>query len=327
MKYVFIGPNSQATQVLFRDLFELDNVIYVEYPINIKKSYFCQKIIKVLFRTEFIMHGLVSGGIVKFFCSKELLKVANENKESVFIYFYPWISTVVDSGIMHKIKNISNNIIHVAMFYDIQIMNRHNLDSIKRNYDIVATYDENEACKANVSYIAPIYSRTKRMMSTDLEQYDLSFVGKAKDRYDLLIAIYDFLEKNNVTCHFFILGVPKAKRKKRAGIEYGDREISSDEADLYIESSKCILDLVPYGTDALTSRHREAVIYGKKLLSNNRHILSDKYYNTGMMQYFSQVEKIDITFFNDKNTNYNYNGDYCATNFIKDLDALIKEKK
>ena len=323
MKYIFIGPNSQASIVLLKDLFSEKNVTYIDNPSIISDYYFSKYFVKLLYRLEFAFNGLVAGFLVKVFCTKKLVKLAKNNKGAVFVYFHPWISTVVDSGIMYEIKRKNLDIKHVAMFYDIQIMNKHDLDKMRQNYHILATYDEIESFKAGIDYIPPVYSPNKIEFQKLPEEYDVSFVGKAKDRFDLLIEIYDYLDKRGIKCHFFIFGVPRNRQIIRPGIVYGNKEIPTDEADKYIESSKCILDLAPYGTTALTSRHREAVIYGKKLLSNNKSLLNDKYYSTGNMQYFNSVDEIDVSFFKKEQSDYGYQGEYRATNFLVNLEKLV----
>lgn len=324
MKFVFVGPNSPSSRVLVRDLIENNKISYVENPTIIKSDFVFSKLLKILYRTEFFANGVFASGLVFLLCSGRINRIVDT--KYVYVYFHPWISTFLDVGFIDKIRKNNPNSLHVALFYDSKIMDCHNIKRIKQKYDLVAIHDSLEAEKNDIAFIHPVYS--KRNINFDMydEIYDLSFVGKAKDRFDILIAIYDYLEEAGLKCNFFIHGVPRKKRKYRKGIVYSNKEISIEEADEYIWTSKCLLDLKPYGTTALTSRHREAVLYNKKLLSNNETILSDKYYNNNMMQYFEKIEDIDISFWSKEKYNYQYEGDYKADNLLIEIQKKLSER-
>lgn len=321
MKYVFVGPNSEPLKYMMNSLIDSDIVEYVENPTAFSLWFFRNIFLKILYRKAFDYD--LQKVFARKLCRKKLHNVAQECQSDVIVYFYPWINMMMYSGIIDELKERFPVSKHVAIFYDINIMHRHDLEIIKQKFDLVSTYDQNEAEKAGIIYIPPVYDLSENSIHIN-EVYDLVFIGKAKDRLDTLLELYDYLENKGVKCYFYIVGTSKNKKSKRKGLQYSRNEIPVERMLGYIRASKCILDLTSYGTTALTARHREAIIYNKKLLSNNKEILNDKYYSEEMMLYFDDISKIDTSFFYGNKVNYNYQGEYNAENLLLAIEKNLK---
>lgn len=54
--------------------------------------------------------------------------------------------------------------------------------------------------------------------------------------------------------------------------------------------SKCILEIVPEGITGSTLRVSESIIYRKKLLTNNKSLLNNKFYNPSHMFVFDNID-------------------------------------
>lgn len=84
--------------------------------------------------------------------------------------------------------------------------------------------------------------------------------------------------------------------------------------------STCILDITQAGQSALTMRPYEAVVYNKKLLTNNKNILNFKYYNSKYMQYFEKVEEINWDWVNNStDVDYKYQGEFSPIYLLEKL--------
>ena len=93
-----------------------------------------------------------------------------------------------------------------------------------------------------------------------------------------------------------------------------------DEVVERVLKSKCILDITQVDQSALTVRPYEAVVYNKKLLTNNKSILNFKYYNSKYMQYFERVEDINWDWvIENTDVNYKYQGEFSPLNLLKKL--------
>lgn len=70
----------------------------------------------------------------------------------------------------------------------------------------------------------------------------------------------------------------------------------------------------------MTLRAYEAVAYNRKLLSNNKTILSFEYYDPRFMRYFEQVKDIDWDWVKeDANVDYDYKGEFSPVLLIDDI--------
>ena len=177
-----------------------------------------------------------------------------------------------------------------------------------------------------MEYFPPSYSKIHSTPRTEEELYDLCFVGQAKNRYHEAIAIYDRLSEHGLKCRFYILGVDEKEQKKREGIIYGNKLISEEAYFEYVASSKCLLEIMLEGTAALTARVREAVMYDKKILSNNSSLKQYKYYRPDMMQIYSSVDDIDVEFIKAEKHSYNYEDDFSPLLFLDELKHVMNSK-
>ena len=85
-------------------------------------------------------------------------------------------------------------------------------------------------------------------------------------------------------------------------------------------NARVLLEIVQQGQVALTLRAYEAVAYNRKLLSNNKTILSFEYYDPRFMRYFEQVKDIDWDWVKeDANVDYDYKGEFSPVLLIDDI--------
>lgn len=85
-------------------------------------------------------------------------------------------------------------------------------------------------------------------------------------------------------------------------------------------SSLCMLDITQKGQSALTLRPYEAVVYNKKLLTNNENIKQFKYYDGRYMKVFQKAEDIDWEWVKaDIPVEYGYEGDFSPTHMLEEL--------
>ena len=165
-------------------------------------------------------------------------------------------------------------------------------DIIKRKVDLAITYDSEEAKKYGIHHFQEIvYSKLVKEPESAEIKWDVYFLGAAKDRLDKLYEIYEFLRKNNLKCKFLIAGAPAEKRISGEGIEYID-SIAYKENLHYVIESKCILEVVQGNSSAMTPRAKEAMAYGKRLITDCRSDLRSCFHE-GQLICFSEVSQID----------------------------------
>ena len=89
-----------------------------------------------------------------------------------------------------------------------------------------------------------------------------------------------------------------------------------------MQSSKCILDMTQAGQSGITLRYYEAVVYNKKLLTNNVNIVNLPFYNPQYMKIYETIEDIDGDWIQSKDMpNYEYAGEFSPVHILELLEA------
>ena len=169
---------------------------------------------------------------------------------------------------------------------------KYEYDIIKRKVDLAITYDSEEAKKYGIHYFREtVYSKLVKEPESPEIKWDVYFLGAAKDRLDKLYEIYAFLRENNLKCKFLIAEAPAEKRISGEGIEYID-SITYKKNLHYVIESKCILEVVQGNSSDITTRAKEAMAYGKRLITDCRSDLRSCFHE-GQLICFSEVSQID----------------------------------
>lgn len=93
-------------------------------------------------------------------------------------------------------------------------------------------------------------------------------------------------------------------------------------------SSNCILELVtPNQSATYTLRDYEAIIYNKKLLTNNKDIFKFPFYNKEYMKYFEDIEDVDFNWIKkDLEIDYKYDGRYSPEKLIEEISRINENR-
>lgn len=189
--------------------------------------------------------------------------------------------------------------------------------------DYWVTYDEEEAKKYKMYYYHEIES--KIYLNTDNKiKYDVFFAGRAKERLDKLIKVYDTLTGKGVNCFFYLTGVNAGNTIQRSGITYSDKLLTYREMLEINTHSRCILEINQENAVGYTSRFLEAVMYNRKLLTDNHNIKTSKFYNKAYIQCFEKIEEVDVDFIlKDSTVDFHYNNEFSPCGFIEFLDSFV----
>jgi len=176
-------------------------------------------------------------------------------------------------------------------------------------FDSVITFDLADAEKYGYQYTNSLYSAMELQKRGEVEQ-DVFFVSAAKQRLDMLHGVYRYLKQRGCRCHFSITGVEPKRQIQGEGLSY-NHLISYDELLLRLQGTDCILEVVQHGQSGVTLRYYEAVVYNKKLLTNNENIRSMPFYNPKYMRIFHSVDEIDLEWIrSSERPDYHYNGEF-----------------
>ena len=171
------------------------------------------------------------------------------------------------------------------------------IELIKSKADLVISFDPGDAMKYNVLYHVIPYSKNTFCKST--VEYDIAFVGAAKDRLHTLLDIHKYLISNGVNSHFHIINAPEKDQEQLPGVVYSGF-ITYEENLSVLSKSRCIIEIVQKGSCGNTIRVGEAIMLRKKILTNNPRIAINGVYDSTNMRIFSNCKDIDIDFIKEK---------------------------
>ena len=193
---------------------------------------------------------------------------------------------------------------------------RKRLKEIK--WDLVLSYDKFDCAEYGFKYIGyDYYSRFDIQTNNNIE-FDLYYISSVKKGKEILLrAIKNECEKNQVKIFFQIM----SRWRK---INYGQcirKCIPYEEVVANVERSNCILEVLQEGQKTQSIRYLEAIVYNKKLLSNNINLSKLPYYNSKYMKYYKDIKDIDWQWVTKKeNVDYHYNDDFSAANILKYIE-------
>lgn len=200
-------------------------------------------------------------------------------------------------------------------------------NDMKELFDLQLSYDIGDSIKYKMIHFDEIESKVDISKSLNYPLYDVFFAGAAKDRLPFLIRIYDHLEKMGIRPYFYITNVRKQDQIIRSGITYSERNMKYSDMLYKTVNAKVVLEVNQGCVDGFTSRFLEAVLYNKKLLTNNIAVKNNKYYNEEYINVFSDPEDIDASFIlQDKKIDYHYNNEFSPVHLINLIDKSLVER-
>ncbi len=191
-------------------------------------------------------------------------------------------------------------------------------------FDLVATMHPYNCKKYGFSYLPYAYVKHKTIAPVSgIKRTKLFFCGVIDDYRQAIISdLVSLCEKNNTDFDFWLK-------------PYGNNSISSEyvhysempyaENVQRLEKAECILEVMHEGYVGITQRYLEAVIYNKRLLTNNKEIKELPYYDPRYMYYFEKVEDIDWNWLcSDVAVDYHYKGDFSVQTWKENLVKLVE---
>ena len=134
-------------------------------------------------------------------------------------------------------------------------------------------------CKTYGLHLHRQFISEMKINSTINQSYDLVFIGRDKGRSGLLNTIEESMRLRGYKTLIDIRGKTKQGKQKPS---------SYNEYLLNILQGKCLIDIVQEKQQGLTLRPLEALIYGRKLISNNPEIALMEFYHPDNIFVFSE---------------------------------------
>lgn len=219
-----------------------------------------------------------------------------DNKPVCFI-LYGGQYAVRDPRLCDYIKKL-NPENKIALHYrDLIKSDAKHLDMLKEKTDIIYTYDKGEAEKYGIMYNSYyVYSRLEETTTPESFDYDLFFIGYAKNRLNLIHNVIKKSINEGIRCKFMLVGVDKDDQLNLPDIEYLDKPIPYAQVIDYVQKSKCILEITQENAEGITMRTTESILYKRKLLTNCNRAEERLFHNDAHMRTFVNENDIDYDF-------------------------------
>lgn len=319
--YYFLGPGSDYGEAMWSDLKNVDNLEYFNHVLGTDN-----KLLKFFHHLHFSfqINNIINLPFKNIWDRKFFKNLKNiNNTEKACIIFTDISASRTSTSFLNDLSHRSN--IKLVLIN----VNKYNkkkkiLDERLKYFNHIFTFDHLDSEKYNFQYYPYCYSKQKLDFTGDNidSKYDAFFVGNSKGRAKILNIIYKNLINNGGTAEFYINNVEK-REKLENQIKYNE-PIPYNKVLDKIARSNCLIEVLEDGQAGTTLRMMEAIVYTKKLLTNNINILNSQFYDPRYIQIFKDVEDINYNFIKEKiSVNYNYNNEFSPIHFIEKLEKIL----
>lgn len=314
MKFIVFGPTFDATDRLFNDIKNREDIIYIHNPVRNES-----KLIERIITAHINRFSKVP--LKKIWCHFIKRFIYSRDEQICFLYCeFKWIKILEEIHFVEKMKIRYKKSKHIVYLTDVNKAKRLSYDKSKNIFDDFYVFDKRIAAELGIKYYPLFYSKFKDKPADEKYKSQVSFVGQVKDRFEDIISVYETLSKQNIKCNFYLIGVEPDKQKYKPYIKYGSF-ISAYEAYKYTYNSDCLLEIQSKTNNSISIRVMEAIVDNKKILTNNEEIQNLYYYDSKYMQIYSSVNDINLDFFlNRVKPNYQYNNEFSPIYFLKYIE-------
>lgn len=191
------------------------------------------------------------------------------------IWIFPWecylekADTVIltDTGNVYAVAKYIHHKYpkkRIIIWYHNPIARTVKIENHARKYCEIWSFDKEDCEKYDLKFNPQFCMKCGYVFENRVKQ-DIFFCGTDKGRLSALLRLEDMLHTKALTTKFMIAG-------------YNTNRISYGEMVENICVSKVIIDYNSKGQQGLTLRPIEALIYGKKLITNNQDIMTYDFY-------------------------------------------------
>ncbi len=224
---------------------------------------------------------------------------------------------------LKKLKREHSNIKLAMVMYD-SFSNQSNARAVSfiPLFDAVLSFDKGDCEKYGLISINSTFSFPKFVKKDDSYSSSVFFVGSGDARLKLMQEVFHAIASKISNSKFFLIGVRKKIQKYNEDIIYS-KPIDYKTSLMYSYNTNCIIEILKPGQTGISLRTCEAILFNKKLLTNNLAIRKMPFYNEKYMRVFSDEKSIDWDFIKSSiDVEYNYSGYFSPLQVIERLSEI-----
>ena len=202
------------------------------------------------------------------------------------IWFNPRIRSITERNIVINDPLITPDLVSwvtelypdrkIYLVYENRASNTIDPDSVRIPSVIKCSYDEDDCRRYSMFFLPGGYQDAYRLSDVRQDLYDVVYVGRDKGRGEKLLGLEKEFQKLGLKTYFHICGdrrvINKHKRYYKPLLDY-------TEYLKLISRSRSVLNIMPEGQKALTTRDLESLFNGIKGITNSRWIKSFPLYD------------------------------------------------
>lgn len=283
-RYIILSAGQEWNTYSWSAPAKKDNIRFIEnlFPKLLRKFWwrkaFRSKLLKNAFWLPFI---------------RSRLRIKSSN---TVLIVYDWHPITKDSDIIRKLRNYYPDLHIVYVYTNISRISGSKTFNIIQDltniYDKVFAFDKLDSKKYGFEYSRLVYDVDFHSDDMNFE-YDIFYVGQAKDRLAQLLSIFKKAKLEGLKCKFYITGVKNENKYNHPDIIY-NVNISYGEVLKFISKSKAIVDAIQGESTGMTIKTSEAIMLGKKLITTNRNIMDEPYYKSQNIMIYNSDKNENI---------------------------------
>lgn len=299
MKYdyrVFL-PWAEYAEIMYSDLKGFENVKLIYNPFKGGASnYILGKLYYIHFLSRFSKYLPLKSIWNRYLYSEE----PSDSNKLCFIFFISDLKKSKRCFFIYLKRKYPNS--KFVMYFEDTVQSRFkngknslDFETLRVFFDITLSYDIEDCKKYGYTYYPTPYSRLKRFSDASLPESDLFFCGLAKKRLGIIEEVFKVCTDDNVKCDFIICSTSKSDQTLK-GIVYRNKTISYSDYLRHLSKTRCILEINQEGAVGYSLRVWEALVYGKKLITNNKQIQKEPFYSQEQFYIIDTPSNINIDF-------------------------------
>ena len=247
-----------------------------------------------------------------------------ENKKPICFLFFPRSRWLQNGIIEYLRKKYPNCKIGVYLGDLVKHSYSEGFKELQSKLDICVSFDHKDAKDYGMLYYPLPYSEYDVPSDDNIIESDVYFVGKAKGRLDKILTAYEKFRDAGLKCEFYITGVAPENQKYADEIHYCG-QMPYVENLKHVKATKALLEIMQQGGHGYTLRACEAIMYDKKMITDNPEMADAPFYSPERISLFENTADIDAEFVlrEPVKADYGYREQLSPINLLEYVDGIL----